>query len=1173
MRLEVNELRSTAALRLLVLNADGFKQAASWLVAQRSSHAGMARIRYPRSHRSAFALMFCARRGRMLASMSEIDPRAETPLVDWSDLGVSGLLPTGTVTLLLADVENSTGLWETQPEQMTAAFARLDRELSDLVAAYGGVRPVEQGEGDSFVVAFARASDAVACALGLQRAPLAPISLRIGVHTGEVQLRDEGNYIGPAINRTARLRDLAHGGQTLLSGTAEDLVVDALPADAWLSDLGTYELRGVARPERVAQLCHSDVRTEFPFLRTPKSIAAHNLPSQLTSFIGRCLQLAEVRKLLAQDRLVTLTGAGGVGKTRLAVQVASQLAGEYADGVWYVDLAPITDPDLVPVVVARALGLPDQPGRSTMDTLLRFVRDRQLLVVLDNCEHLLDACAELVVALLGGAPGLTVLATSREPIGVGGEAMWRVPSLSVADEAIELFTDRALHARPDFAVTDDNATVVAEICRRLDGIPLAIELAAARVRALSLAEILDSLHDRFRLLTGGARSAVRRQQTLRASVDWSHALLTQPERVLFRRLAVFLGGIDLDAAQFVCCGTDVERYQVLDQLSLLVDKSLVVADDRRGRTRYRLLETVRQFALEKLAESGEADAVRSRHRDYYTALAALLDAPAGSNYEQRLEQAETEIDNLRAAFGWSRENSDIEMALALASSLQPLLIARGRPRDGLAWFDTARVDLDARHPEVAPAVRARALADQALLDSWVGGAASMDQAQQALAIARDIDDPALLARVLTACCLIAVFTTPEVARPYFAEAIGLARALDDRWRLSELLSWQALGAALVAGDPIVGRAAAEEGRDLAEAIGDRGHSRLCRFSLGFAQLCRGDLAGAVAQFGAVAAEAEAAHDEIRRVHSLALQGAALAWQGEAGAARAAADVAVESAAELAAISAGLAYSSLAAAALANGDAATAQRACDAAGLHLSALPAATAMLRPYGALAALANGDLAAARRWADDAVSTTTGAWLMLALTTRVRVAIAQREPDQAERDAHDVLARAAELEVYLPIPDILECLAALAGHAGSHREAARLFGAAAAIRKRMGAVRFKVWDAGYDASVAALRNAMSEEDFDSAWAEGAALSTKEAIAYALRGRGGRKRPASGWASLTPAERNVVRLVSEGLGNNDIATRVFVSPRTVQSHLTHVYAKLGLTSRVQLAQEAARHT
>jgi predicted ATPase/class 3 adenylate cyclase/DNA-binding CsgD family transcriptional regulator len=1102
--------------------------------------------------------------------MRQIDPRADTPLVDWSDLDVSGLLPTGTVTLLLADVEGSTRLWETQPDEMTRAIARLNQTVSEVVAAHGGVRPVEQGEGDSFVVGFARASDAVACALGLQLAPLAPIRLRIGMHTGEVQLRDEGNYAGSTINRTARLRDLAHGGQTVLSGATEVMVLDRLPAGAWLTDLGTHPLRDLPRPERVVQLCHPDLANEFPPLRTPKPVAATNLPVQLTSFVGREAQIAEVQGLLTESRVVTLTGAGGVGKTRLAIHVANQLAGDYADGVGYVDFAPITDPDLVPVTVARALGLPDQPGRSTMDMLVRFVRDRQMLVVLDNCEHLLDASAELVIALLGAAPELTLLATSREAIGVAGEVGWRVPSLSLADEAIDLFTDRAQHARPDFAVTDENTTTVTEICRRLDGVPLAIELAAARVRALSLGEILESLRDRFRLLTGGSRTAVRRQQTLRASVDWSHALLTEPERVLFRRLAVFLGGFDLDAAQVVAGGAEVERYQVLDQLSLLVDKSLVVAEDAGGATRYRLLETVRQYAAEKLGESGEADAVRSRHRDHYTALAALLDVPAGGDYEQRIEQAEIEIDNLRAAFAWSRENSDVELALALASSLQPLWQARGRLLEGLTWFDAALADLDAHHAEVAAAVRARALADRAGLAVWVGAADSSDQAQQALAIAREVDDPALLARALTGCGLIAGVVSAEVAGPYFAEAIGLARALDDRWRLSQILAWQAT-AAISAGDP-GGTRAAEEGSDLAEAIGDRFLSRTCRYFLGVAHLYQGDLAAAAAQFAELVAEAKAAHDGLTEAQSLAWQGAVLAFQGDTGAARAAADAAIQAAAEVGGIWEGLGCAALALAALAAGDAATARDATE-AWPDLDALPQMAAAQRVLNAEAALSGGDLLAARRWADDAVTSTTGYYLTAALTVRARVAIAQGEPDQAESDAHDALACAADVEAHLRTPDTLECVGTLAGEAGSHREAARLFGAAHAIRQRMGAVRFKVYDAGYEASVGAVRDALGEKDFDSAWAEGAALSIEEAIAYAQRGRGERKRPTSGWASLTPTERDVVRLASEGLGNKDIATRLFVSPRTVQTHLTHVYTKLGLTSRVQLVQEAARHT
>ncbi len=1096
-----------------------------------------------------------------------------TPLVDWSDLGVSGLLPTGTVTLLLADVEGSTRLWETQPQVMAAAIARLNQVVGDVVAAHDGVRPVEQGEGDSFVAAFARASDAVAAALELQRAPLAPIRLRIGVHTGEVQLRDEGNYAGPTINRTARLRDLGHGGQTVLSGATEPLAVDRLPAGAWLTDLGAHPLRDLPRPERVVQLCHPDLVNEFPPLRVSSTVASTRLPVQLTSFVGRDAQLTQLRELLAHNRVVTLTGAGGVGKTRLAIQVAAQLGDQFSDGAWYVDLAPLTDPELVAVTVARALGLPDQPGRSTMDSLLRFVRDRRLLVVLDNCEHLLDASAELVVALLTGAARLTLLATSREAIGVAGEVSWRVPSLSLDGEAIELFTDRARHARPDFTVTDDNAAAVGEICARLDGVPLAIELAAARVRALSLAEIVDSLHHRFRLLTGGARTAVRRQQTLRASVDWSHALLTEPERVLFRRLAVFLGGFDLDAAQAVAGGGDVERYQVLDQLSLLVDKSLVVADDSGGRTRYGLLETVRQYALEKLGESGEADAVRARHRDHYTAMAAVLDAPAGRDHEQRLEQADTEIDNLRAAFGWSRENSAIELALALASSLQPLWQARGRIREGRTWFDAALADLDAQHPGVAPAVRARALADRALLAIRVDAADSLDQAQQALAIARELDDPALLARTLTACGFIAdQGYNVELARECFAEAIGLALAVDDQWRLSQILTLQAMGAH-TAGDPRAVRAAAEEGRDLADAIGDRPNSRQCRFNLGSAQMMSGDLAGAVTQFGEVAAEAQAAHDEISRVTSLAGQSLALAYRGEAAAARAAAEAVLEGGAKLSERYAAFGHAVVGFAALAAGDRAAAHEAREAANQHMTVVTGSTALfVRIWNAEAALADGDLAAAGRWADEAVSIATGWYSAMALTVRARVAIAAGEPEQAERDAHDALTCAAGIKAYLLIPNVLECLAALAGETGSHREAARLFGAAHAIRLRIGAVRFKVWDAGYEASVAAVRDALGEQDFDSAWAEGAALSTEDAIAYAQRGRGERKRPTSGWASLTPTERDVVRLVSDGLANNDIATRLFVSPRTVQTHLTHVYTKLGLTSRVQLAQEAARH-
>jgi predicted ATPase/class 3 adenylate cyclase/DNA-binding CsgD family transcriptional regulator len=1111
--------------------------------------------------------------GLTLATIERVDRRAERTDRERSDHGVSRLLPTGTVTLLVADVEDSSHLWETDREEMTAAVARLDHLVADVVAGHEGVRPIGQGEGDGVVAAFARASDAVACALQLQlrAATVGSIRLRIGVHTGEIQLREDGNYTGATINRAARLRDLAHAGQTVLSGAASDLMIDRLPPTAWVIDLGTHPLRDLPRAERVVQLCHPDLRNDFPPLRTPRLAVPRSLPMQLTSFVGREPELARVRQLLAENRWVTLTGAGGVGKTRLAVQVAALAAGEFADGTWYVDLAPVTDPEMVPIAVSRALGLADHPGRSTMDTLARFVAGRHMLVVLDNCEHLLDPCAALIVDLLAGSSDLRLLATSREPIGVAGEVDWQVHSLSLDDEAIALFADRARHARPDFALSADDSAVLGEICQRLDGLPLAIELAAARVRSLSLPEILDGLHDRFRLLTGGSRTAVRRQQTLRASVDWSHELLTEPERVLFRRLSAFLGGFDLAAAEAVTGDAEVEPYHVLDELSLLVDKSLVIAHDSGGRTRYQLLETVRQYAAEKLSESGEAGAVRARHRDYYTAAAVVLDAPAGSDYERHLEQAEIEIDNLRAAFEWSRDNTDIGPALAMVSALQALWFTRGWIREGRAWFEAAFCDIDGQRDQLAADAYARALADKAVLDAWVGDVDSLAQAEQALAIARDLDEPTLLARTLTACGFCAgQGYNAAAAWAYFTEAIGLARASDDPWRLSQILAWQA-GAAGIAGDPSAVRAAGEEGRDLADSIGDRFHSRQCRHWMGYARITEGDPAGAVAQLRDVVAEAEAAHDEITRVSSLGAQAMALAWQGNVAAARAAAEATWDGGVGLGGRFAVFGHLVVGFAALAAGDRAAVHQAREKGSQHSSAVGSMVVLQRIWNVESALADGDVAAARKFADEAVSTVTGWYSVWALSLRARVAIAAGEAQLAEHDARDALALAARINTALGIPDILECLAVIAGEDGSHREAARLFGAAEAIRSHMGVVRFKIHDAAYDESVTALRHAMDEKVFRAAWAEGAALAADEAIAYAQRGHGQRKRSATGWASLTPTERDVVRLVSEGLANSDIASRLFISPRTVQTHLTHVYTKLGLTSRVQLAQEAGR--
>ncbi len=1096
--------------------------------------------------------------------MSAIDSPAET-LLTWSEQGVD--LPTGTVTLLLADVEGSTRLWETQSDAMTAALARLNRTVDDLVADHGGVRPVEQGEGDSFVVAFARASDAVACALALQLAELAPSRIRIGLHTGEAQLRDAGNYAGSTINRTARLRDLAHGGQTVLSGATEQLVVDRLPADAWLTDLGLHALRDLPRPERVVQLNHPALRNDFPPLRTANAVAAAHLPAQLTSFVGRGAQIGDVAQILKENRLVTLTGAGGVGKTRLAVQVADHVADEFAGGAWFVDLAPVANPLLVPVVLARTLGLADQPGRSTMETLTKFVRDRALLLVLDNCEHLLDAAADLVMALLDAGPDVTVLATSREPIGISGELTWRVPSLSVDDEAVELFVDRARRARPDFALTEGNSAAIAGICRRLDGMPLAIELAAARTRTLSLTQIVDSLHHNFRLLAGGARNAVRRQQTLRASIDWSHAMLTEPERVLFRRLAVFMGGFDLDAAHAVGADADVEHFQLIDLLGLLVDKSLVVAEEADGVMRYRLLETVRQYGLEKLAESGEAEAVRTRHRDHYVAAAVALAGQGLGDGAPLVPWAELEMDNLRAAHAWSCDAAEFESALRLVSALQRLWLTRGRFREGVAGFDAVFGDGRYRDVDVAPNVWVRAVADAGLLAIWFSVPFSLQRAQQALAAARELGDQSLVVHSLITCGMLA-FYDPELAVPYFEEAAHLAHTSGDLAALAQLRAYESFACA-AAGDPIAAQASGEEGRDLADALGDSFTSSYSRTFIGVALAQQGKLAEGVSVPRSMVEEARASGDRPMEAFGLITLGQALVWTGDTSAARQSAEAALEIGATLGGFHEDSTYAALAGAALAAGDAAAAMHFCESALRHTYPLKELLTRCIVPMADAALGCGDLVAARRWADDMVAIAPGFHKMLALTSRARVAVAQGEPQRAETDLHEAVAVVERTGGYLLLPDALEGLAALAA---DPEHAARLFGAADGMRRKLGAVRFAAFQTDYDTALSKARDELGQNAFDAAYSEGEALSTAEAIAYAQRGRGTRGRPASGWESLTPAELDVVRLVTEGLPSKDIAARLFISPRTVQSHLTHVYAKLGVSSRVQLVQEAARH-
>jgi predicted ATPase/DNA-binding SARP family transcriptional activator/class 3 adenylate cyclase len=600
-----------------------------------------------------------------------------------------------TLTFLLTDIEGSTRLWVQHPEAMGAALARHDALLVQAIRDHGGTVLKQRGEGDSGFAVFSRATDAVAAALALQRAlgqepwpGEVRLRVRMALHTGEAQWRD-GDYYGLAVNHCARLRAVGHAGQTLLSQTTAALLREHLPEGMSLRDLGRHRLKDLQRAESIYQLVHSDLPTEFPSLRSLEAFE-HNLPLQLTRFIGRAREIAAVKGLLENARLLTLTGAGGCGKSRLALQVGADLLEEYEEGVWLVELAALSDGALVPQTVATALGVRETPGRALPQTLVDTLRPRQVLLLLDNCEHVLPACAQLTESLLQACPRLRVLATSREALGLLGEQSYRVPPLSLPEprrlpslerlqefEAVQLFTDRAGLGQATFALTAANAASVVQVCQRLDGMPLAIELAAARVKALPVEKIHQLLDDMFRLLTGGSRTALPRHQTLRATIDWSYHLLTEVERVLLRRLSVFAGGWTLAAAEAVCAPEGVETWEVLDLLTSLVEKSLVLYEERGGEGRYRLLETVRQYARDRLLEAGEAEAVQRRHRHWFLALAeAAAPELLGTEQVAWLERLEADHDNFRTALERSGQHEP-EGALRLAGALWHFWMVRG----------------------------------------------------------------------------------------------------------------------------------------------------------------------------------------------------------------------------------------------------------------------------------------------------------------------------------------------------------------------------------------------------------------------------------------------------------------------------------------------------------------
>jgi predicted ATPase/class 3 adenylate cyclase len=721
-------------------------------------------------------------------------------------------LPKGTITFLFSDIEGSTQLWEKYPDEMKSALAKHDSILKASIESNHGI--VIKTTGDGFHAVFEKAIDAIHAAVQAQSGLRSAfgtssehihIKSRMGIHTGEAELRD-GDYYGQSLNRAARLMSVAYGEQTLLSAVTCELAREHLPKEFSLLDLGEHHLKGLTRAERIFQLNSPGLPGEFPALKT-LNVTPNNLPLQLTSFIGREREIEAIRKLVAANRMVTLTGPGGTGKTRLSIEVGRQELSSFPYGVWLVELAPISDPASILQSIASVFNLRAQLGMPLEEIVNDYLRAKELLLILDNCEHLIEACALISEHLLRTGPRLKMIASSREPLGIPGETVYRVPSLGIPQptqarreilaeyESVQLFVERARSANPKFELTDQNAASIAQICSRLDGIPLALELASARASIFSAEQIATRLDDRFKLLTGGSRNALPRQQTLRALIDWSYDMLTEEERVLFRRLSVFAGGWTFEAAEAICNDLDV-----LDPLTQLVNKSLVTVDEESGRSRYRLLETIRQYARDKLLEAGEAEQIRHLHKDYFVRFseetAPYLDSAEVLDWIPRID---AEYDNLRAAFEWSLDH-DVEASLRIVGSLAYFWFRRGHGAEGMELSNAAFVragqmplpeNEDAQRRQMM--IRAKALQAAAFLAYSQGDNISAYKAgYECIALARQLGDIQLLATALAFSGSALLFEGEfEAARSRIDEAVAICRAAGDRFGLALALGMMA----------------------------------------------------------------------------------------------------------------------------------------------------------------------------------------------------------------------------------------------------------------------------------------------------------------------------------------------------------------------------------------------
>jgi predicted ATPase/class 3 adenylate cyclase len=714
--------------------------------------------------------------------------------------------PTGTVTFLFTDIEGSTKMWEHDVPAMQAALARHDELLRWAIEERGGY--VFKTVGDAFCAAFPTAPDALETALEAQQRLLeeqwsqksGPLKVRMALHTGAAEERD-GDYFGPAVNRVARLLSAGHGGQVLLSAASQEMVRDQLPARAALIDLGERRLKDLFRPERVFQLIAPGLPSEFPPLRTLEA-RLNNLPLQPTPLVGREREVEEICKRLRSEEvgLLTLTGPGGVGKTRLALQAGADLLEDFEDGVFFVSLATITDPELVPSAIAVALGVKESAQQSLMESLKNYLHHKHLLLVVDNFEQVLEG-APLVGELVGACPKLKVLTTSRTPLSLYGEHEYSVPPLALPDphqppsverltqyEAVRLFIERAQAAKADFSITNDSAPAVAQICARLDGLPLAIELAAARIKLLTPQAMLARLGNRLKLLTGGARDLPERQRTLRSTIDWSYGLLEEGEKVLFGRLSVFAGGRTLEAIEAVCDSEDELPVDVLDGVESLVDKSLLRQEEGvGGEPRFVMLETVHEFARQKLEESGEGEEARRRHAAFFLAFAEGVEPRLwGPEDTMWLHRLEAELDNMREALSWALERGEAELGLRLAAALWRFWEARGYYDEGRRWLEEALK----KEGRASASVRAKAL----MAVGWLAHAqVDVDRAEAAAQEGLKLSDEVEIGKSLAASLLLVLGIAARIrgdyerAKDLVKESLKLSQEAHDRLGIAHAL--------------------------------------------------------------------------------------------------------------------------------------------------------------------------------------------------------------------------------------------------------------------------------------------------------------------------------------------------------------------------------------------------